>query len=138
MSSRLRASLICSLLVLVSCARRPSEVYVIANGYVGWIRVEFNVPGAPPLQLHEGKYLIRVPPSGMVQTSTPFEEGAGNDQFYYDAAGSRIRLPIGDATTRRGNIWGIGTASTASGSNPPRIFREFFVGSFEAFTKTST
>src|SRR5271166_1840524 len=63
---------------------RYSSKFLIADGYVGWVRVEFEVNGAPPLPIDGGKYLFKVPASGTLQTSTAEQYGrARNHYFYY-------------------------------------------------------
>jgi hypothetical protein len=41
------------------------ERYLIPSGYVGWIQVRFGIPGAPPLPMEDGFYLMRIPANGL-------------------------------------------------------------------------
>jgi hypothetical protein len=75
--------------------RRHGEVHLIPEGYVGTVRVDYGVQGAAPLPLEHGKYVVRVPATGHVVTSTPFEEGSGRDEFYYVADSRRTKLAWG-------------------------------------------
>jgi hypothetical protein len=47
-----------------------AETWLIPEGYVGWLRLDYSVTGAPPLPRQKGRYVIRVPKSGRVLTST--------------------------------------------------------------------
>jgi hypothetical protein len=63
-------------------ARRANR-YLIPDGYVGWVRVDYKIKNAPALPIEEGYYLIKFSPTGRVQTSTDMEEGYALDQYYY-------------------------------------------------------
>lgn len=63
----------------------PEVIFVPAN-YTGWAVVEYSVPGAPPLPVVAGKRVLRVPPSGLLTTSSPMEFGIQHTEFYRVAA----------------------------------------------------
>jgi hypothetical protein len=108
--------------------RRPPSRFLIPSGYVGWVRVEYRVPNAPPLG-HEGKYqLVRIDKDGSVKTASDLPEGWGKDQFFYYAG--RGRQPLSNAGWCKGGmIWdeasGTGERST--------LFLRFFVGTEDQF-----
>jgi hypothetical protein len=57
--------------VLVACSNRPhSERWIIPKGYVGWLRLDYGVAAQPPLPVEGRRYLVRIPPTGRIQTST--------------------------------------------------------------------
>ena len=65
---RFRFKLIPALLFSLSVASFSSRgqaqetlhhYFLIPEGYVGWIRVDFEVPGAPPLTIENGFYILR-------------------------------------------------------------------------------
>jgi len=62
--------------------RRPSR-YLIPEGYVGWVRIDFNIVAAAPLPVEDGYLLFRFPASGRLQTSFDLEYGWALDQYYY-------------------------------------------------------
>ncbi len=104
---------------------------MIPEGYVGWVKVEFGVPGAPPLPREAGQYVVHVPPSGVVKTSTQEESGQTTDSFYYYSnAGSRA-LPDRDSGAAS-LIWGR-LHSEALGISGKHVYREFFVGTEQQF-----
>lgn len=107
--------------------RRPPARFLIPSGYIGWVRVEYRVPSAPPLP-REGKYLlVRVNRDGRLQTSSDLPPGWGRDQFFYDSGAAR--QPLSNAGWCKGGmIWGEETANQASG-----VQQKFFVGNEDQF-----
>jgi hypothetical protein len=86
----------------VGCVpRRRPDRFVYPAGYVGWVRVDYSVPNAPPLPIEDGCFLIKVPSSGRVQTSTPMDNGAAADEHYYEVDGKRQRLPSAGPRNKR-------------------------------------
>ena len=87
----------------------PRYIYLIPEGYTGYVQIEFKVINAPPLP-REGQYfLIKVPPSGIVQTSSdmiastklPYQR---DEFFYYTTAGERRSMvypACGGGSTRQ-------------------------------------
>jgi len=110
---------------------RRSSRFLIPEGYVGWVRVEFQVNGAPPLPVDGGEYLFKFPPSGLLRTSSSEQYGWARDHyFYYSEKGARIlpdTLPGGG-----GLIWGK-INGEKSGSQGKRKYEEFFVGTERQF-----
>ena len=91
---RFRSSLIPALLFSLSVAsssssgqtRQPSLYsFLIPEGYVGWIRVDFEVPGAPPLPVEGDFYILKFSDTGRLQTSSRDIQGGWTDrgQFLY-------------------------------------------------------
>lgn len=78
---------------------RPVHRYVLPTDFAGKIRILYNVPGAPPLEEEDGVRTIRIPMSGMLETSTPFVYGTAADEFH------RVR-PDGTLEHLRGNLLG--------------------------------
>jgi uncharacterized protein DUF6843 len=106
-----------------------SSRFVIPEGYTGWIRIEFEVQGAPPLPMEGGQYVIKIPPSGTLQTSSPEQYGWADDRYdYYSAQGTRPLPDSGPA----GLIWGKLNGEKA-GASGTRKYEEFFVGTQQQF-----
>src|SRR5580704_8438072 len=100
-----------------------SSQFLIPEGYTGWIRVEFEVQGSPPLPMEGGGYILRIPDDGVLRTSSTEQFGWAKDHYYYYSAQGKRSLPdSGEA----GLIWGRinGEASGAAGK---RKYEEFFV-----------
>ncbi len=106
-----------------------SSHFLIPERYTGWIRIEFEVQGAPPLPMESGQYVIRIPSSGTLQTSSPEQYGWADDRYdYYSAQGTRPLPDSGPA----GLIWGKLNGEKA-GPSGARKYEEFFVGTQQQF-----
>jgi hypothetical protein len=73
--------------------RRLPYRYLIPEGYVGWVRIDFNVKDAPPLPVEDGYYLLKIPLTGRLKTSSRPMEIKG-EQYYYFSDSARHRLEI--------------------------------------------
>ena len=103
--------------------------FLIPEGYSGWVRVEFETPGAPPLPQDAGQTMVTIPTSGSLKTSSPEQYGWAKDSYaFYSNAGLR---PIPDSGEGR-LIWGK-INGEASGSSGRRKYEEFFVGTQQQF-----
>lgn len=100
---------------------RRSSRFLIPEGYTGWVRVEFEVQGAPPLPVEAGQNVLRIPPNGSLRTSSPEQYGWARDT--YSSAGLR-QLPD---SAPQSLIWGKINGET-SGSSSQQKYEEFFVG----------
>jgi hypothetical protein len=87
----------------------PRYIYLIPEGYTGYVQIDFQVTNAPPLP-REGEYLlIKLPPSGIFQTSSKMIESTKfpyqrDEFFYYTTAGERrsmVHPSCGGGSTRR-------------------------------------
>lgn len=111
--------------------RRPSR-YLIPEGYVGWVRINYRVNDAPLLPLENGFYLLKFEKDGTINTRSEGEDGFASDEYYYvDSVGTRRPIPN---TSDDGLIWG-GVAfgsKTVTGQDPTK-YSEFFVGTKEQF-----
>jgi len=106
-----------------------SSRFLIPDGYTGWIRIEFEVQGAPPLPMDAGQYVLRIPSDGILRTSSAEQYGFAKDHYYYySTQGARPLPDSGPAVL----IWGKinGEESGASGT---RKYEEFFVGTEQQF-----
>jgi len=110
---------------------RHSSRFLIPEGYVGWVRVEFQVNGAPPLPVEGGEHLFTFSPSGLLRTSSSEEYGWAKDHyFYYSEKGTRILPDTGPGGG--GLIWGR-INGEETGSQGKRKYEEFFVGTEQQF-----
>lgn len=112
-------------------ASRPPSRYLVPDGYVGWVRVEYNIAGALPLPMEGDRFILKFPSKPFLQTSSPEHFGWARDEFFYYSDGSLRPL----AQTARGGggmIWGRinGEATTITGKHQ---YEEFFVGSEQQF-----
>lgn len=106
-----------------------SSRFLIPEGYTGWIRVEFEVQGAPPLSTEGAEYVLRIPADGILRTSSPEQYGWARDHYYYYSAEGVHPIPdSGEAPLIWGKING-----EASGAAGKRKYEEFFVGTAQQF-----
>jgi hypothetical protein len=76
--------LCCSLLVAtVSCASKSRpEKWIIPENYTGWLRLDYAITGAPSLPMEGGAYLVRIPQSGRLETSSPYNPSVDKNEFF--------------------------------------------------------
>lgn len=103
--------------------------FLIPEGYTGWVRVEFEIPGAPPLLTQSGHTLIKIPPAGTLKTSTPEQSGSVNDE--YASYSNDIVRPLPDAGPEK-RVWGKITGEL-QGPTGKKKYEEFFVGTQQQF-----
>ena len=134
-ASKFRLLLFCfavsSLFALTSCQetqRKPGK-YLIPDGYIGWVRIDFNVKDAPALPTDDGFYLLKIPPNGNLRTSTPEEYGTATDEYFYYSASDRKPLKS-TGWDGGGMIW---ARSNGSRSGAEGTYEHFFVGTEEQY-----
>ena len=106
----LRAFLLLTLLLPSGCQwlqdeiRRPTR-YILPEGYAGWVEIEYEVEGAPPLPIEDGQYVAEIGPDGRLVTSSSIDFGTplrGSDEYVYQESGERITA---DASQSRVGYW---------------------------------
>lgn len=108
---------------------RPASRFLVPEGYTGWIRVEFEVQGAPPLPMEGGEYVLKIPSDGVLRTSSAERYGWARDHYYYySAQGTRPLPDSGSAALIWGKING-----EESGTSGKRKYEELFVGTAQQF-----
>jgi hypothetical protein len=110
-------------LTLGACeAARTPQHYFIPDGFNGWAYVKYDDPSCPPLEMREGLQTVRIPSSGRVCTSSPYETGKAREVWEYVRA---------DGTTRPLDY---GTEISLSSLHEPGHFVQFLVGSAKGAT----
>lgn len=112
---------------LVREDRRPNR-YLIPEGFVGWVRIDYEVEGTPELPIEDGFYIYRIPPTGHLETSSTQLSGWASDEYYYvDDSGNMEELP---ATGRNegGLIWREIVGYLETRGTRELVFEQFFVG----------
>jgi hypothetical protein len=89
--------------------RRPDK-YLIPDGYVGWVLIEYEVKGAPRSPIEDGYHLFKIPHNGHLKTSSPLEYGSATDEYYYVSTKGRQRLDSWSGWDSKMMIW-VGTVS---------------------------
>ena len=67
-------------------------MWIIPAGYVGWLRLDYSVAGAPPLPIENGCYVVRLPRSGRLATSTANYPPADRNDYIFEDASGRHKL----------------------------------------------
>ncbi len=97
-------------LLLTGCVRekrRTPALYLIPQGYVGWVLVEYGVKGAPPLRSEAGFKLFPIPQGGHLVTSSPGPDTGWATDRYVSVDSSGRRSPLNQTLPGRGGmIWG--------------------------------
>jgi hypothetical protein len=115
--------------------RRRASRYLIPKGYVGWVKIDFQIKGAAPLPIEEGFYLFQFPADGKIKTSSGIEYGAANDEYYYFAGENREKLTV-SGWGAGGMVWGQFNGNSQGLNNQPlEIHEYFFIGSEEQFKR---
>jgi hypothetical protein len=106
---------------------------LIPDGYVGWVRIDFRVEGAPKLSLDDDHYIFKFPTTGIVKTSSALEEGYAEDKyFYYSTSGSDRRPLRGSTSGGDGMIWG---EMVGRNQDQKELHQYFFVGTEKEFNE---
>lgn len=84
MTNKVNATLMLFMTALVGgCGRvTKHEVWLIPQGYKGWLRLDYSVQNAPPLPMENGSYIIRMPSSGRLQTSSGNNPSIDRNDYY--------------------------------------------------------
>lgn len=114
---------------------RPSSRFLIPDSYTGWVRIEFEVKDAPPLPTDRGEYVLQIPPSGVLRTSSREQYGWANDRYYYYYSSPQAMRPLADSGPTQ-LIWGKLNGEEA-GASGDRKYEEFFVGTLQQFKDRS-
>jgi len=68
-------------------SKRPRYIFVLPDGYVGWVQIVFNDQAATPLPMRDGGYVIDIPESGLTRTSDlRVHDFKRQDEFYYHSS----------------------------------------------------
>ncbi|QDH20382.1 DUF6843 domain-containing protein [Saccharibacillus brassicae] len=124
------------LVLTVGCSeRRPASVYLIPEGYEGWVLIDFDQAGAPEIPLEDGKGIFKIGSDGTLDTSTPEPaRGKAEDEYYWvDGQGNRSAI---EDITEVIQDPSIGTRSNGKGAEGhplpgKKLVEQFFVGSLE-------
>ena len=129
--------MVCLLYLLASCGVvRRGVTVLIPDGFVGWVRVEYEVAGAPTLRVDSGRYLITVPKTAFLATASKPESGFGDDEYFYvDDQGRRVQLSIASDNPNDSAIRDRKTITIGAPGKPNRTFRAFFVGTDSAYQR---
>ena len=102
--------------------------YVIPRGYKGWVRVYYKEKGALPLPRNGKFYVLRIPASGVLHTSSELRSDIADAQFVF--SDGRMISVSGASTIR---VWREDPAASGCTGRPSQIF---FVGTDQKYIHT--
>jgi hypothetical protein len=111
----------------------PSK-FLVPEGYVGWLLLEYDLKGAKPVQIEGDTKIFKFAANGTLDTSSSGpERGAEDEYFYVSSDGSSHQIPT-DYRNGKGMIWGKyeGTRNGALSQFG------FFVGTEDQYRKFQT
>lgn len=110
-------------LMLSGCQdKRTPDLIIIPNGYIGWVRVNYNVTNATPVKISNGYRVFQIPSNGVLSTKSSVQAGWGQDKYIYQAGNAAKPLK---RTLKGGGgmIWQV-----TNGESNGQTYRKFFVG----------
>src|SRR5467141_1779545 len=105
----------------------PVSKFLIPQGYVGWLRVEYDVECFPPIPVEDGVRILRFAGANVLETASSMPEDAAERQYFYYAADGSERNLAADYRNGNGMIW---RESPGSRGGKMKMF-VFFVGTEE-------
>lgn len=118
--------------------RHPTK-FLIPQGYVGWIRIKHD-EGGLPLPMSNGAFVCRIPANGILQTSSPRENGWAKDEYFYYSADGSLRALAETGWGEGGMIWASSTEwqATDNGSMPTRFIEKFYIGREDQYRRNES
>jgi len=124
-SSFLTTFLFISLMLCFSgCGRPKRDLYLIPEGYAGWLGISYGIANAPALEIENGYRVIRFSSNGFVETSSLGIPGPGkdfDDQYYYYNGTNRRPVNLAD------ELGGGGTIQEQSNVGTGRYISRFWI-----------
>ena len=111
---------------------RRSCRYLIPDSYVGWVRIDFEVEGAPLAPIQNDQYVFRFGCDGSIRTSYPIEEGSAHDQYFYYSTAGLTPLQV-TGFGRGGMIWQPEVNRERADGKPDAVSQYFFVGTEQQY-----
>ncbi|MCP1307760.1 DUF6843 domain-containing protein [Paenibacillus tyrfis] len=72
---------------------QKSHIYLLPDGYTGWVEIRYEQEGSPPLPREGKEYVNLIPRTGIL--NTPDSPTSGEMKFYYlDEQGNRKRIEL--------------------------------------------
>lgn len=107
--------------------------FLIPEGYVGWIRVDFDVSNAPPLPVEDGFYIFKFPESGRLQTSSSDVVDSRWNEFFYYSADEKYRIHVGGPLESRLVQQEFSGPGRGHHAPVPNRYRYIFIGPTDVF-----
>ncbi|MDO3677786.1 DUF6843 domain-containing protein [Paenibacillus ehimensis] len=72
---------------------QKSHIYLLPDGYTGWVEIRYEQEGSPPLIREGKKYVHLIPRTGVLNTSDSPTSG-GMEFYYLDEQGKRNKIGL--------------------------------------------
>ncbi len=106
---------------------QDKHIYVLPNGYTGWVKIVYDQKDSPPL-IREGRnYVNLIPANGILRTSNPSTSGV-MEVYYLDEQGNRNKLPSDMIQSRRPKVVEV---QRSDGTFEDQAVYLFFIGTKE-------
>ena len=93
MLTRTRVLLLAGLFALAACSTASrNELWIVPSGYVGWLRLDYGRHAQPALPIELGRYVVRMPPEGRLQTSSTNTARMDDIEFAAEGSGGQQSL----------------------------------------------
>lgn len=73
--------------------KRTPRHYVLPADFSGWVTIKYEKTDAPPLPEEDGAYILKIPADGLLETSTPLDQGWARDEYFRDRVDSLSLMP---------------------------------------------
>ena len=118
-------------------SQRRTTITLIPNGYVGPVKIDFDIKDTPEIPTEIGRYVFKIPESGLLQTSSRSDKGWGVDEYYYYDGDRRWRLhetndPYNmNEMPPKGMVWG----RNIEVDGKDQTSENFFIGDQEQYSR---
>ena len=74
-------------------SKRQARYYYIPKDYSGWVTIKYEKEGAPALKEVDGVWELRIPESGILETSSRMGTGWARDEFFFSTPSGDQPIP---------------------------------------------
>ena len=118
-------------------SQHRTTITLISNGYVGPVKIVYGVKDTPEIPTENGRYIFKIPISGLLHTSSDIDSGWGVDEYYYYDGDRRWRLHETNAPYNmnemppKGMVWG----RNIEVDNKNQTSENYFIGDQEQYSR---
>ena len=84
------ALLLISVAVVGCMKARTPRWYIFAEGFEGWVWINYEIENADPLPVNEDAEVLNIPECGVLSTSSPIIEGFARDRYFFRKQGTSL------------------------------------------------
>ncbi|MGG4034928.1 hypothetical protein ABEV74_14650 [Paenibacillus cisolokensis] len=139
MKQRYKVSLVVFVVVVVAAIaigfglagsnKQKSHIYVMPDGYIGWVQIIYNQKDSPELPKEGKAFLHNIPKDGVLRTSSPATSG-GMTFYYADEQGKRTEI---SSDMIQGQSIGTKEIKRSDGTMEEAQVNSFFVGTEQQY-----